>query len=79
MRAGVALAKSTYAAHPQTTAICSALALMKTRAVRAHDTHHAIPNSNYGQYIMLWDWAMGTFKPHPKDTEELIHKKIKRS
>ena len=48
-------------------------------AVRAHDTHHAIPNSNYGQYIMLWDWAMGTFKPHPKDTEELIHKKIKSS
>ena len=36
-------------------------------AVRAHDTHHAIPNTNYGQYIMLWDWVMGTFKPHPKD------------
>ena len=30
--------------------------------VRAHDTHHAIPNSNYGQYIMLWDWVMGTFR-----------------
>jgi len=28
VRAGVALAKSTYAAHPQTTAICSALALI---------------------------------------------------
>ena len=28
LRAGVALAKSTYAAHPQTTAICSALALI---------------------------------------------------
>ena len=35
--------------------------------VRAHDTHHAIPNSNYGQYIMLWDWVMGTFRPHPQD------------
>ena len=28
VRAGVALAKSTYAAHPQTTAICSALAIV---------------------------------------------------
>jgi sterol desaturase/sphingolipid hydroxylase (fatty acid hydroxylase superfamily) len=36
-------------------------------AVRAHDTHHAIPNTNYGQYIMLWDYAMGTFKLHPQD------------
>jgi len=35
--------------------------------VRAHDTHHAIPNSNYGQYIMLWDWVMGTFRLHPQD------------
>jgi len=35
--------------------------------VRAHDTHHAIPNSNYGQYIMLWDWVMGTFRLHPSD------------
>jgi len=37
-------------------------------AVRAHDQHHAVPNTNYGQYIMLWDWVMGTFKPHPCDT-----------
>ena len=36
--------------------------------VRAHDTHHAIPNSNYGQYIMLWDYVMGTFRPHPHDS-----------
>jgi len=35
--------------------------------VRAHDTHHAIPNANYGQYIMLWDYVMGTFRPHPQD------------
>jgi len=35
--------------------------------VRAHDTHHAIPNSNYGQYIMLWDYVMGTFRLHPDD------------
>ena len=36
-------------------------------AVRAHDTHHAIPNSNYGQYLMLWDYVMGTYRPHPRD------------
>uniref|UniRef100_A0A7S0LJB0 Fatty acid hydroxylase domain-containing protein n=1 Tax=Coccolithus braarudii TaxID=221442 RepID=A0A7S0LJB0_9EUKA len=38
--------------------------------VRAHDTHHVIPNSNYGQYIMLWDYVMGTFRPHPMDADE---------
>lgn len=32
--------------------------------VRAHDTHHCIPNSNYGQYTMLWDWVMGTYKEY---------------
>jgi len=37
--------------------------------VRAHDTHHAIPNSNYGQYIMLWDYVMGTYRPHPQDAK----------
>jgi len=35
--------------------------------VRAHDTHHAIPNSNYGQYIMLLDFLMGTYRLHPQD------------
>jgi len=35
--------------------------------VRAHDTHHAIPNTNFGQYIMLWDYVMGTFRLHPQD------------
>ncbi|KAL3901556.1 MAG: hypothetical protein SGPRY_012260, partial [Prymnesium sp.] len=39
-------------------------------AVRAHDTHHAVPNSNYGQYLMLWDHAMGTFKAHPLDKQD---------
>ena len=49
----------------------SALHLPGTRipifGVRAHDTHHAIPNSNYGQYLMLWDYVMGTYRPHPRD------------
>ena len=48
--------------------------------VRAHDTHHAIPNSNYGQYIMLWDWVMGTFRAHPQDpgsAESLREERVK--
>ena len=32
--------------------------------VRAHDVHHRLPRSNYGQYIMLWDRLMGSFKPY---------------
>ena len=40
--------------------------------MRAHDTHHVIPNSNYGQYIMLWDHLMGTFRHHPLDVGEEV-------
>jgi len=32
--------------------------------VKAHDVHHRIPQSNYGQYIMLWDRLMGSFRPY---------------
>ena len=32
--------------------------------VRAHDVHHRLPRSNYGQYIMLWDRLMGSFKAY---------------
>jgi sterol desaturase/sphingolipid hydroxylase (fatty acid hydroxylase superfamily) len=50
---------------------CAFLRLPFTRvpifAVRAHDTHHVVPNSNYGQYIMLWDYVMNTFREHPLD------------
>jgi sterol desaturase/sphingolipid hydroxylase (fatty acid hydroxylase superfamily) len=34
--------------------------------VRFHDHHHVVPNSNYGQYIMLWDHVFGSFKPYPE-------------
>lgn len=33
--------------------------------VRFHDIHHWFPESNYGQYIMLWDHVFGSFKPYP--------------
>lgn len=39
--------------------------------VRAHDVHHRIPQSNYGQYTMFWDKLMGSFREyevtHPRD------------
>ena len=31
---------------------------------KVHDVHHRIPQSNYGQYIMLWDHVFGTFRPY---------------
>ncbi|GKY94605.1 hypothetical protein MPSEU_000426000 [Mayamaea pseudoterrestris] len=35
---------------------------------KAHDVHHRIPQSNYGQYTMLWDKVFGTYRPYdPKD------------
>lgn len=27
-----------------------------------HDVHHRIPQSNYGQYTMFWDYVFGTFR-----------------
>ena len=29
---------------------------------KAHDVHHRIPQSNYGQYIMLWDHLFGSYR-----------------
>ena len=29
---------------------------------KAHDVHHRIPQSNYGQYTMFWDRIFGTFR-----------------
>jgi len=29
---------------------------------KAHDVHHRIPQSNYGQYIMLWDHIFGSYR-----------------
>eukprot|EP00591_Stephanopyxis_turris_P015167 CAMPEP_0195539672 /NCGR_PEP_ID=MMETSP0794_2-20130614/50177_1 /TAXON_ID=515487 /ORGANISM="Stephanopyxis turris, Strain CCMP 815" /LENGTH=188 /DNA_ID=CAMNT_0040673713 /DNA_START=639 /DNA_END=1205 /DNA_ORIENTATION=+ len=31
---------------------------------KVHDVHHRIPQSNYGQYIMLWDVIFGSFRPY---------------
>jgi sterol desaturase/sphingolipid hydroxylase (fatty acid hydroxylase superfamily) len=32
--------------------------------VRVHDVHHRLPESNYGQYIMLWDRIFGSYVPY---------------
>lgn len=32
--------------------------------VKAHDVHHRLPETNYGQYIMLWDHAFSSFRPY---------------
>jgi sterol desaturase/sphingolipid hydroxylase (fatty acid hydroxylase superfamily) len=32
--------------------------------VRAHDVHHRLPKSNYGQYTMAWDHIFGTFREY---------------
>jgi len=29
---------------------------------KAHDVHHRIPQSNYGQYTMFWDRIFGTYR-----------------
>lgn len=29
---------------------------------KAHDVHHRIPQSNYGQYTMFWDRVFGTYR-----------------
>jgi sterol desaturase/sphingolipid hydroxylase (fatty acid hydroxylase superfamily) len=29
---------------------------------KAHDVHHRIPQSNYGQYTMFWDLIFGTYR-----------------
>jgi sterol desaturase/sphingolipid hydroxylase (fatty acid hydroxylase superfamily) len=33
-----------------------------TYAVRAHDVHHRLPRSNYGQYTQVWDRLLGTYR-----------------
>jgi sterol desaturase/sphingolipid hydroxylase (fatty acid hydroxylase superfamily) len=34
-------------------------------SVKIHDVHHsASPESNYGQYIMLWDYIFGSFRSY---------------
>lgn len=38
--------------------------------VRNHDVHHWFPESNYGQYLMLWDHVFGSFKPYPESRKK---------
>ena len=33
-------------------------------SVRAHETHHRKPNTNFAQYVMFWDRLMGTYRAY---------------
>lgn len=35
-------------------------------SVRAHETHHRKPNTNFAQYVMFWDRLMGTYAEYPE-------------
>lgn len=48
--------------------ICISLFGLKLYDSKAHDVHHRIPQSNYGQYMMLWDYIFGSYRPYnPND------------
>mmetsp|Transcript_1570 Transcript_1570/g.3309 ORF Transcript_1570/g.3309 Transcript_1570/m.3309 type:complete len:165 (-) Transcript_1570:34-528(-) len=32
-----------------------------------HDVHHRIPQSNYGQYTVFWDYIFGSYRPFDKN------------
>jgi sterol desaturase/sphingolipid hydroxylase (fatty acid hydroxylase superfamily) len=42
--------------------ICLSLFGIKLYDSKAHDVHHRIPQSNYGQYTMLWDYIFGSYR-----------------
>ena len=33
-------------------------------SVKVHDVHHRLPESNYGQYTMVWDKVFGSYKDY---------------
>lgn len=37
--------------------------------VNVHDVHHRLPETNYAQYIMLWDWLFGSYRKY-NDTDK---------
>jgi sterol desaturase/sphingolipid hydroxylase (fatty acid hydroxylase superfamily) len=38
-------------------------------SVRAHETHHRRPNTNFAQYVMFWDKLMGTYADYSAGAE----------
>ena len=39
-------------------------------SVKAHDVHHHLPRSNYGQYTMFWDRLFGTYRAYSEAKDE---------
>ena len=33
-------------------------------SVKVHDVHHRLPESNYGQYTMFWDYLFGSYREY---------------
>lgn len=33
-------------------------------SVKVHDVHHRLPESNYGQYTMFWDYIFGSYRSY---------------
>lgn len=38
-------------------------------SVKVHDVHHRLPESNYGQYIMFWDYLFGSYRSYDLHTK----------
>jgi sterol desaturase/sphingolipid hydroxylase (fatty acid hydroxylase superfamily) len=33
-------------------------------SVKVHDVHHRLPETNYGQYTLYWDYFFGSYRPY---------------
>jgi len=38
-------------------------------SVKVHDVHHRLPESNYGQYTMSWDYLFGSYRSYEKNSK----------
>ncbi|GMI18210.1 hypothetical protein TrLO_g15052 [Triparma laevis f. longispina] len=49
--------------------LCIYIFAIKVYDPKYHDLHHRVPRRNYGQYLMIWDYALGTAKEWSKGKE----------
>jgi sterol desaturase/sphingolipid hydroxylase (fatty acid hydroxylase superfamily) len=38
-------------------------------SVKVHDVHHRLPESNYGQYTMFWDYILGSYRSYEQNSK----------
>lgn len=41
-------------------------------SVKVHDVHHRLPESNYGQYIMFWDYLFGSYRSYEQNSKVCV-------